>query len=478
MKKKKSAWKSTAGNRQLHASVAVIAFSLFAASCSTSRLNVEKPKENYIEPAIEEKMSTIGMSLDIDMPSLEKSINALLPSLLYEENSLEENNLMLKVWKTQNIRFSINGNKLSCTLPLKIWAQTGFKKTVLGVTAQQYYQANGAITVKLTTSFQLLNDWKLATYTSLDSYTWTEKPTIKVAGFAMPVTTIADIVINSMKNTINSSINKAVAENLDIKSIMEEAWKKAQEPVLIDSEYDAWLKISPENVYSTNISNSGNNINIHLGMDAVIEANVGKKPAVSKRVPLPNYKQVSQIKPNFNIRLNVDVDMKKLKEIAQKEIVGKTFEQGRKKVIINDLDIYGHDDFLVIAVHVLGAVKGSVYCVGKLYFDNEVQSLRITDFDFDMKTKNALAKTANWLLHKKFLSLIEPYLTIPLKKEISEVMQSSNEMLSNYAVMKGVSLKGKINSVTFDRIDITSSSVIIRGNLKGNLNLSINQLEF
>ena len=458
--------------------VSFIVLSLLIASCATNRLNIEKPKESYIEPSFEEKMSTIGISLDIDMPSLEKSINAMLPHLLYEDNSLEENNLMLKVWKTQNLRFSINGNKISCTLPLKVWVQTGFKKTILGMTAQQYYQANGAISVKLTTAFQLLNNWKLATYTTLDSYTWTEKPTINVAGFAMPVTTIADMTIGAMKKTINSSINEAIADNLDIKSLMEEAWKKAQEPVLIDEEYDAWLKISPENVYSTSITNSGNSINLNLGMDAVIEANIGKKPATAKRVPLPNYQQVSQIKPNFNIRLNVDVDMKKLKEIAQKEVLGKTFEQGRKKIVIDDFDIYGHDGFLVVGVHVVGSVKGTVYCIGKLYFDNEVQSLRLTDFDFDVKTKNTLIKTANWLMHKKFLSLIEPYLTIPLKEEIDEVMQSSNEMLSDYSIMKGVSLKGKINSVTFSSIDITSSSVIIRGNLKGNLKLFVNQLEF
>jgi len=456
----------------------IIALPLFIASCATNRLNVEKPKESYVEPSVEEKMSTIGMSLDIDMPSFEKSVNAALPNLLYEDKDLAEDNLMMKVWKTQNIHFSVSGNKISCTLPLKIWVQTGFKKTVLGVTAQQYYQANGALTLKLSTSFQLLNDWQLVTYTSLDSYTWTEKPTVNVAGFAMPITTIADLTIAAMKKTINASINEAVEKNLDIKSMMETVWKKAQTPVLIDKDYDAWLKITPENIYSTSITNTGKNLNINLGMDAVIEANIGNKPAAAKRAPLPNYKQVSQIKPNFDISLNVDVDMKKLKEIAAKEIVGKTFEQAHRKVTVDGIDIYGHNGLLVVAANVVGAVKGTVYCVGKLYFDNEVQSLRITDFDFDVKTKNALAKTANWLMHKKFLTLIEPYLTISLKKEIDEVMQSSNEMLDNYVITKGVSLKGKINSVSFNRIDITHSSVIIRGKLKGNLKLFVNQLEF
>jgi len=456
----------------------VVLLSLFAAACSTNRLHVEKPKESYVKSPAEERMSTIAVSLDIDMPSLEKSVNAMLLNLLYEDNNIEDDNLMMKVWKAQDIRFSIVGNKLTCTVPLRIWVQTGFKKTVLGVTAQQYYQANGAITVRLTTSFQLLNDWKLATYTTLDGYTWTERPTVNVAGFAMPVTTIADVVINAMRKTINSSINEAIAKNLNVKSIMENVWRKAQEPMLVNEEYDAWLKISPENVYSTNIVNSGNSIRINLGMDAVIEANVGKKPPTPRRVPLPNYQHVPQIKPNFNINLHLDVEMKKLKEIAAKEIVGKTFEQGRRKIVIDGIDIYGHNGFLVIGTHVVGSVRGTVYCIGKLYFDNQVQSLRITDFDFDIRTKNALAKTANWLLHKKFLTLIEPYLTIPLKEEITEVLKSTNEMLDNYAIMKGVLLNGKIDNVQFNSINITSSSVIIEGILKGSLKLSVSQLEF
>jgi hypothetical protein len=57
-------------------------------------------------------------------------------------------------------------------------------------------------------------------------------------------------------------------------------------------------------------------------------------------------------------------------------------------------------------------------------------------------------------------------------------MQSTNEMLDNYELTKGVFLKGKVNNVAFNRIDISSSSVIIRGNLKGELKLFVNQVEF
>ena len=45
--------------------VRFIVLCLFTVSCSTNRLYVEKPEERYIEPVIEKKTSTIGISLDI-----------------------------------------------------------------------------------------------------------------------------------------------------------------------------------------------------------------------------------------------------------------------------------------------------------------------------------------------------------------------------------------------------------------------------
>jgi len=456
----------------------LITLILLLSSCKTSQLNIEKPTEGYIPPTIENKISTIGLSIDINVPNMEKSINSYLKNIIYEDNNIADDNLMMKVWKQQDIHFSVSGNKINCTIPIKVWVKTGINKTILGAKIEQYYEANGGITIQLSTTYQLLSDWKITTSTTINNYNWTEKPTINIAGYDLPITTIANIAIKALQKNINKSIDAAIAKNLNIKSMMEKTWEKAQIPMQMNKEYDAWLKVVPKSVISTPVVENANHINFNLGLNAIVETTVGKQPEPNKNIILPNYQPVSTFKPNFNLQLNVDVSYDKLTEIASQKIIGQEFKDGSKHITIDKINFFGHDGSLVVETHVSGTANGTIYCVGKLDFDNQTQTLHIYDFDFDVKTKNALVKSANWLMHKKFLKMIEPYLTISLKNEITQVMTSSNSMLGNYNLMKGIDLKGKVEGVSFDKITITPSSIVVGGNVSGKLKVVIDQYDF
>jgi hypothetical protein len=446
--------------------------------CSGTKLAIEKPTENYLQPNIQPPLSTLALSLDLNIQDLENSINNYLKSVIYEDNNIEDDNLMLKVWKQQNIHFSVTGNKINCSIPLKIWVQTGFKKNVLGVTLQQYYQANGSINIDLSTTYQLQKNWQITTSTNITHFNWIEEPKIKVAGLNLPVTTIANITLNALRDKINKSIDDAISKNLDVKQIMTKTWEMAQKPIQVNNEYDVWLKVTPKNILSTPMLASNNHVYFNLGMNAFIETSVGKSINNNIQPVLPDYQYVSSIKPNFSLHMNVNVDFKKLTDIASKQIVGRTFNQGGKHITIDKVDFYGHDGMLVVATHVSGSANGDVYCVGKFNFDNETQTLHITDFDFDVKTKNALVKTANWLMHNRFLKMIEPYLTISLKDQMKDIINSTNHILGNYQIMKGINLNGKLDKVTFDNILIAPSSIVVGGNIEGMLKLNVNQIQF
>jgi hypothetical protein len=453
----------------------LLTIALVLSSCKSSQLSIEKPTENYLQPTVQNKVSTIGMSLDLNVQDLEASVNNYLKNIIYEDNNIKDDNLMLKVWKQQNIHITINGNKINCTIPLKVWAQTGFKKTILGATLQQYYQANGAITIDLSTSYQLQNNWQINTNTNITNYVWNQEPTIKVAGYAMPIAAIANITINALRKKINKAIDDAIIKNMDVKKMMTNVWQQTQQPMQVNKEYNVWLKVTPENILSTPMVAKNNHVYFNLGMNAIIETSVGKPLESNKQIVLPDYQYVSSIKPDFSINTNVNVNFDKLSEIAAKQIVGRTFDEGNKHITIDKLNFFGHDGSLVVETHVKGTATGTVYCIGKLNFDNETQTLSISDFDFDVKTKNALVKTANWLMHKRFLKMIEPYLTISLKNEIGQIVKSTNEMLGNYTIMKGITINGKLENVSFDNISINSSSIVISGSLNGNLKMTINQ---
>ena len=55
-----------------------------------------------------------------------------------------------------------------------------------------------------------------------------------------------------------------------------------------------------------------------------------------------------------------------------------------------------------------------------LFFKATDKSIEIKDVDFDINTKNALIKSAGWLLHGAFINLIEPKLKYPIADKIDE----------------------------------------------------------
>jgi hypothetical protein len=97
-----------------------LALSLF--SCKT-QFNADRPKEEYIAPKVEKTLSNIGLSIDMDIPSLEKSLNNSLTGLIYEDNNLADDNMLIKVWKTKDFHFTVVGNKINYSVPLKIWVK-------------------------------------------------------------------------------------------------------------------------------------------------------------------------------------------------------------------------------------------------------------------------------------------------------------------------------------------------------------------
>ncbi|MBP1640213.1 MAG: hypothetical protein H6Q17_1796 [Bacteroidetes bacterium] len=447
-------------------------------ACAGSKISVEKPAESYIAPSIEKKISTIDIALDINVEDIEKSINNRFKDIIYNDTSLVDDNLKLKVWKQQDLRFSLNGSHIDCIMPLKIWLETGFRKKILGATFQQNYEANGAITLDVSIDYHIQKDWSVITSTKINDYTWTQKPTVKVAGTEMPITFISNIILKSLQKKIDKSIDEAIEKNMNIRQAMTKTWSIAQKPIQINKEYNVWLKVTPKSILSTPMVSAGNHINFNLGINALIETSVGNPINGNNQIILPDYQYVSEIKPDFNILFSVNLDYKKLTEISSKQIIGKTFRQGNKHITIDKIKFYGHNGLLVVETKLSGSANGTIYCVGKPVFNNANQTLSITNFDFDMKTKNVLVKSANWLMHNKFLKMVEPNLTISMKDQIGDIVNSSNAMLANYELIKGISLNGQLEKNSFDAITITPTAIVISGQLSGNLNLKVNQVQF
>lgn len=416
--------------------------------------------------------SVIAVEVDVDLIKIQNSLNKSLTGVLYEDKDLSGDNLMLRLTKINPIRFVLKGNTLEYTLPLKIWVKTGFKKNLFGVTLEDYYEAEGALDLQLSTQISIARNWNLQTQTQVRSYRWIEEPKVNIAGMKLPVTSIADIAFNYGRTKINESIDKAIKDNFDLRKNISEMWSKIQTPMLVDEEQQIWLKIAPLEVFMSPLLSSANKLRIQVGLKSVIESAIGEKllPA-PKATPFRDLKPVASFVPSCQIFTIADINYIKLEDIARKEMIGKTFTEGKKTVTIKEISIFGNQNKLQVEATVEGSVKGKLIFTGVPVFDNAEKQLIITDFDFDIATKNLLVKGAKWLMHKKLLAMMEPMLTYSFKEDVDSLLIAFNKSMTSYPLSKGVILQGSILNCNLEDVFIGEKSVKIGGNISAKLKI-------
>ena len=163
--------------------------------------------------------------------------------------------------------------------------------------------------------------------------------------------------------------------------------------------------------------------------------------------------------------------------MAKKELLNKTFTEGTKTITITDLSIFGNEGRAIFVVDVIGSLKGRVYFTGNMVYDPIKMAIEITEPQFELKTQNALLKSASWLLHGLILKKIAPYLTYPVKDNLDKVKTEVNQMLGNYPVYNGVILQGKLNSLCVTNLSLVPGAVRIQANVKGNIALKVQDIK-
>ncbi len=445
-------------------------------SCKT--LQVEKPVESYLPSELAPAVSEIPLKIELDIKKLETSINKSMTGLLFEGKQLNNQDLDVKVWKAGDFAFQVTDNVIEYKVPLKIWSKFGWTVNKFGLSVGDKYEANGTISLSYKTTINIDKNWHLKSKTVSTGYQWIETPRINVVGINVPVSPIANYALSRFDKLINDQIDVAFSNAADIKKYISMVWAMAQTPFQISEDYNTWVRISPTDVYLTPFKSVGQKLNLGVSLYARIESFVGTKPTQLKTIPLPEFKYVQRPPQQFNINLAADATFEKISELAKKQLLNRTFTEGKHKITITDIAIFGSDGRAVFMAEVTGSVKGKIYFNGNLVYDPDKKAITVQNPAFDLKTKNALLKSANWLLHGVILNKITPYLTYPVSEDLESMKAEVNKMLQNYDVYPGVKLKGNLSDLNVINLNLVPGAVRIVANARGNLNILVDEISF
>lgn len=191
---------------------------LFVLSCSTTnKIATIKPEPDNSSPLVfENTPSFINLPVRIKLKDIEYTTNNLLTGLIYEDNTIEDDNIEMKIWEQAPISITNENGKIKTVLSLKALVKYRIGTKTLGIDLYKTneFNLNGVITL---ISNATLNNWKLSTYTSLRSLEWNESPTLTVFGKNVPVTYLINPTITHFKSKIEKSIDAAIEKSMDFK---------------------------------------------------------------------------------------------------------------------------------------------------------------------------------------------------------------------------------------------------------------------
>ena len=453
-----------------------VALALTFNSCKT--LQIEKPTESYLPSNIASAISELPLQVELDVKKLESSINKKMNGLIFDGTNLGNKDLAVKVWKAQNFTFSITNNVIEYRVPLKLWTRFAWKVEKFGYSIGDQYEANGSIALTYKTTISIDKNWKLVSKTSASGYEWIETPKLNVVGVTVPVTPVASLALSQCDKLISAQIDKSLTEMVDLKKYVAQAWTEAQKPRQVSADNNLWIRITPKDLLVSPFTTVAGKLNLAVALNAQIESFMGAKPDTKPFVELPPFKTVLKPAQQFNLNIGVDVTFDKIAEMAKAQLLGKTFEQSGKKITITDLSLFGSNGKAVFIADVTGSLKGRIYFTGKMTYNAEKVAVEITEPEFDVKTSDALVKSAGWLLHGMILKQLSPYLTYPVKNSLDAAKLQVNQMLANYTVMDGITLQGKLNNLSVTDLSLVPGAVRIQANVKGNIALKVQEMKF
>lgn len=428
--------------------------------------------EQYDEDPFKEQVSILNIPIKLGLVELEKMLNKQFEGMVYEDDDLKDgDDMMVKAEKKGEITLQIDSNFIQYKVPLKIWIKYDAGFTTL--------QGEGAISVEMKTLFDIAQDWALNTQTEIIGHEWIEQPKLKMGVVSLPVGTIANILLNNFKSTITQTIDEQIKENFKLNEVIADAWKNAFEPVLVAPDFNTWLVINPETIGMTPIQTTDGMLSTTIVIQSRPRLKIGTKPGLANKTltNLPPFHYARETKDDFEIQIGAEIGYDEAERLVKDNMVGERFDYGNKYIVVEDIELYGQGNKLVVNTRLSGTYEGSIYLTGEPTYNAKQNTIDIKSLKYTVESRNFLLRSAAWLLKGKFKSALEENLNFYLDYNLTEIKEQIQEQLKGYEVTDNVRLKGDLNELNLSNAYLSADAIQVSLKLAGKVEIEMKELQ-
>ena len=409
--------------------------------------------------------SIVQLPIRIKKSELERSINQQLTDTLYSDPNADGSGLEILAQKHSDISVNLGEKVLEYTVPLKVFAKKDLRITDV--------QARGTLSLTFQTEYEINEDWSLETSTQLGEYEWLEKPRLKVGFVNIPVELIADNVLERSKDLITEAIDEQVKANLDLRGQMDTAWNMMHDPFLVSEEYRTWMVLSPQKIEMTPLKMEDDAITSTVILESSPRVFLGEKPEIETPKELPPFNWSNASSKGFNIFLQTDIPFEEAEKLAKENMVGERFESGKRYVVVEDVNLTGKGNRLVIETDLSGSYNGKVNLVGKPKYNPITKKLELTKLDVELKTRNVLHKTLGWLFKGAFKKQIRESVDYYLDFYMTQMQETLQNEFKNMPIAAGIYMNGDLENFTVKQAYVGVEEIKVTLELTGGIEVEV-----
>ena len=420
--------------------------------------------------------SFINIPVTIQIKDIETLTNKNLTGLIYDDSSFDKDDLKLKIWKEAPIKIAYENGKIKTIFPMKaqVFYRIGTSKLGIDLYDIREFNMNGTVTLLSNVG---LTNWHLKTNTRLVSLEWKEHPTMKLFGQNIAITNVIIPTIALFKDDIVKSIDEALAESMNFKPQVLDALETICKPFQMSETYESWLRIVPEELYTTDATLTKTEVRFTMGMKCQMETIIGVEPQPKfdrNKIVLKPVKDIPNRVTTSIVAISSYEDASRL---MTGNFKGQVFGSGAKKVSVENVELWQNNKKLIIGLSLKGAVNGTIYLSGYPQYNAVTQEVYLDQLDYVLDTKSVMAKTANWLASKTILLQLQQNCRYSIKPNLDEGKANILKYLNNYAVMPGVFVNGQLGEITFKNMQLTNDAMVAFIAIDGNLAISVKGIE-
>ena len=447
-------------------------------SCGTTKkIEALKPAASYSNEIVYEKqVSYLNLPIEISVADLQTQTNKYLNGLIYEDNNIEDDNLMMKIWKEAPITINERNGKIDMELPLKVWVKVryGFEKLGIPFYDTRELNLNGIIKLSTVPTFK---NWKFTTVTEITGINWVEAPTVNIAGKEVPITYLINPAANMFKNKIAKSIDESIAKSIDIKPYVLNAIEQISNPQEINKDYHVWFAMQPLELYTNQAVITHKKITVVLGMKAYMETTINGKPTLGFDKNQLLLQGAEKLNNDFGVTIAGIITYPNAAALMQANFTGKKFESGKRSITINKVDLWGKDGKMIVELGMTGSVKGDFYLSGIPVYDSVKKEVYLDKVDFVLDSKNKLIKLGDLLVHGTITKKIQDNCRFSIADQLTLGEKNIKNYLNNYQPVKGVKVNGNLNSLAPQKVILTPNAIITTIAAQGTVAVSIDGMQ-